>query len=152
LRTAELFAVLEAPAAVAGFNDIAMVRKPVEQRSGHYRIAEGVRPFGEGQIGGHNDRGAPISLQARIDETRLRNCPGSEDKVKRDLEEMHALSLRRITGRDPLRPVDSGPADQAPLLAPVDDEPREPPSKYGAHDAAKPSPNPNFRRCGSVSH
>jgi hypothetical protein len=53
----------------------------------------------------------------------------SEDKVKRYLEEMHALSLRRITDRDPLRSVDSAPADQALLLAPVDDEPREPPSK-----------------------
>ena len=53
-------AVLEAPAVVAGLDDVAMVREPVEQSGGHLRIAEHGGPFAEGEVGGDDDRSAFI--------------------------------------------------------------------------------------------
>jgi hypothetical protein len=46
---------LEAPAVVSGFDDIAVVGQPIEQRGGHLGVAEHARPFTEGEIGGDGD-------------------------------------------------------------------------------------------------
>src|ERR1051325_1123387 len=51
-------AVLEAPALVAGFDDVAVMSQPIQQCRCHLGIAEDARPFGEGEIGCDNDRGA----------------------------------------------------------------------------------------------
>jgi hypothetical protein len=51
---------LEAPTVVAGFDDVAVVGQPIEQRGGHLGVAEHARPFAEGQIGGDDDRGALV--------------------------------------------------------------------------------------------
>jgi hypothetical protein len=40
-------AVFEAPALVAGLEDLAMVREPVQERGRHLGIAEDARPFAE---------------------------------------------------------------------------------------------------------
>ena len=50
-----LSAVLEAPAVVAGLDDVAMVGQAVEKRGGHLGVAEHARPFSEGEIGGDDD-------------------------------------------------------------------------------------------------
>ena len=49
-------AVLEAPAVVAGLDDVAVVSETIEQRSGHFGIAEDARPFAEGEICRDDDR------------------------------------------------------------------------------------------------
>ena len=49
--------VLEAPAFVAGLDDLAMVCEAVEERGGHLGIAEDGRPLTERQVGGDDDRG-----------------------------------------------------------------------------------------------
>jgi hypothetical protein len=43
--------VFEAPALVAGFEDVAVMGQPVEQRRGHLGVGEDARPFGKGEIG-----------------------------------------------------------------------------------------------------
>ena len=48
-------AVLEAPALVAGLDDVAVVSETIEKRGGHLRVAEDARPFAEGEIGGDDD-------------------------------------------------------------------------------------------------
>lgn len=53
-----LRAVFEAPGLVAGLDDLAVMREPVEQCRGHLGVAEDGRPFAEGQIGGDDDRGS----------------------------------------------------------------------------------------------
>ena len=45
-------AVLEAPAGIAGLDDIAVVGEPVEHGGGHLGIAEDLGPVGECQVGG----------------------------------------------------------------------------------------------------
>jgi hypothetical protein len=40
----------EAPAVVAGLDDIAMVRQAIEQRGRHLGVGEDARPFAEGKI------------------------------------------------------------------------------------------------------
>jgi hypothetical protein len=49
-------AVLEAPALVAGLDDLAMVREPVEERGCHLGVAgEHAWPLAEGEVRGHDD-------------------------------------------------------------------------------------------------
>src|SRR5208283_1595754 len=49
-------AVLEAPAFVAGLGDVAVMGEAIEQGGGHLGVAEHRRPFGEGEVGGDDDR------------------------------------------------------------------------------------------------
>jgi hypothetical protein len=49
-------AVLEAPALVAGLDDFAVMREPVEQSRGHLGVAEHAGPFAEGEVSGNNHR------------------------------------------------------------------------------------------------
>src|SRR6516164_9675231 len=53
-------AVLEAPALVAGLDDVAMVSEAVEEGCGHLRVTEHARPIAEGEVGGDDDRGALV--------------------------------------------------------------------------------------------
>lgn len=46
-RGCQSFSGLEAPAAVAGFDDVTVMDQAVEQRSGHLRVAKDRRPFVE---------------------------------------------------------------------------------------------------------
>jgi hypothetical protein len=59
-------AVLEAPAFVAGLDDIAVVSEAIEQRGRHFRIAKDARPFAEGEVGGDDDRGALVFVGAML--------------------------------------------------------------------------------------
>src|SRR5712691_4932589 len=61
-------AVLEAPALVAGLEDVAVVGEAVEQGGGHLGVAEDARPFGEGEIGGDEDRGTLVETADQVKE------------------------------------------------------------------------------------
>jgi hypothetical protein len=43
---------------VAGLDKVAVVSEAIEQRRGHFGIAEHARPFAEGEIRGDDHRGA----------------------------------------------------------------------------------------------
>ena len=60
-----LFAVLEAPAVVAGLDDVAVVCQAVEHGGGHLGVAEYLRPIGEGEIGRDQQRGILVKLLIR---------------------------------------------------------------------------------------
>src|SRR3546814_12193361 len=53
--------MLEPPALVAGLDDVAVMGEPIEQRGGHFGIAEHGRPFAERQVGGDDDRGVFVT-------------------------------------------------------------------------------------------
>ena len=61
-------AVLEAPALVAGLDDLAMMGETVEQRGGHLGVAEDGWPFAEGEVGGDDDRGALVEPAHEVEE------------------------------------------------------------------------------------
>src|SRR5208283_4076875 len=61
-------AVLEAPAFVAGLDDVAVMGEAVEQRGGHFRIAEDARPFSECEIGRDDDRGALVEATDQVEQ------------------------------------------------------------------------------------
>ena len=63
-----LDAVFKAPAVVAGFDDIAVMGEPVEQRGGHLGVAEDGRPFPEGQVGGDDDRGLLVKAADQVEQ------------------------------------------------------------------------------------
>ena len=48
-------AAFEAPAVIAGLDDVAVVGQAVEQRGRHIGVAEHTGPFAEGEIGGDED-------------------------------------------------------------------------------------------------
>jgi len=47
----------EAPAFVAGLDEIAMVGQAIQHGGGHLGVAENFRPFGKCEIGGDQQRG-----------------------------------------------------------------------------------------------
>ena len=61
-------AVLEAPALVAGLDDLAMMGETVEQGGGHLGVAEDRRPFAEGEVGGDDDRGSLVEPAHEVEE------------------------------------------------------------------------------------
>ena len=48
-------AVLEAPAIVAGLDDVAVMGEAVEERGRDLWVAEDAWPFAEGEVGGDDD-------------------------------------------------------------------------------------------------
>jgi hypothetical protein len=47
--------VLEAPAVVSGFDDIAVMCEAIEKRDRHFGVCEDAWPFAKGEIGGDDD-------------------------------------------------------------------------------------------------
>jgi hypothetical protein len=60
--------VFEAPACIAGFDDIAVMGQAVEHGCGHFGVAEHLRPIGEGEIGGDEQRGVFVELADQVEE------------------------------------------------------------------------------------
>ena len=59
---------LEAEAVVSGFQDVAVVRQPIEQGGGHLGVAEDIGPFGEAEIGGDDDAGSFVKLAEQVEQ------------------------------------------------------------------------------------
>ena len=60
-------AVLEAPAFVARFDDVAMMGQPVEHGRRHFGVAEDLGPIGEGEVRGDHDRGVFARIRRMAD-------------------------------------------------------------------------------------
>ena len=60
--------MFEPPAFVAGFEDVAVMRQPIQQCGGHFGVAEYRRPFGKRQIGGDDDRGAFVEAADEVEQ------------------------------------------------------------------------------------
>ena len=61
-------AVLEAPAVIAGLDDVAMMRQAIEHGGGHPGIAEYLRPIGESQIGGDQQRRVFVQFADQVEQ------------------------------------------------------------------------------------
>jgi hypothetical protein len=61
-------AVFEAPAGVADLDDVAVMGQPVEHGGGHLGVAEDLRPIGEGEIGGDQQRGVLVELADQMEQ------------------------------------------------------------------------------------
>src|SRR5262245_2155551 len=61
-------AALEAPAVVAGLDDVAVMGQAIQQGSGHLCVAEDAGPFTEGEIGGDEDRGALVQPADKVEQ------------------------------------------------------------------------------------
>ena len=63
-------ALLEPEAVVAGFDDVAAVSEPVEQRRRHLGVAKDVAPFPERQVRGHDQRDTLVELADQVEQQR----------------------------------------------------------------------------------
>jgi len=61
-------AAFEAPALVAGLDDLAMVSEPVEQRCRHLGVTEHRWPFAEREVGGDDDRGLLVKSADQVEQ------------------------------------------------------------------------------------
>ncbi len=59
---------LEAPALIAGFDDVAVVREAIEQRCRHLGITEDAGPFAEGEVRCDDDRGALVEVADELEQ------------------------------------------------------------------------------------
>ena len=60
--------VFEAPAGVAGLDDVAVMGQAIEHGGSHLGIAEDLGPIGEGKIGGDEQRGVLIGLADQMEQ------------------------------------------------------------------------------------
>ena len=58
--------MFEAIAVVSGLDDMAVVRKPVEQGGCHLRITEDAGPFCEAEVGCDHNAGALVQLAQQV--------------------------------------------------------------------------------------
>jgi hypothetical protein len=87
--------MLEAPAVVAGFDHVAMVREAVEQRRRHLGVAEDARPFAEGEVGG-DDHGRALVESADEMEQQLTASLGDRQIAK--FVEHDKVEARQVIG------------------------------------------------------
>jgi len=85
-------AVFEAPAFVAGLDDLAVMGQPVEKRGGHLSVAKDARPFAEGEIGGDDDQGALIEAADQVEQQLATGL--SEGKISKFVEHDEVLAVR----------------------------------------------------------
>jgi len=84
--------VPEAPRRIAGLDDMAVVRQPVEQRRGHLGIAEDGGPFREAQVGGDHHACALVQLRQQVEQQRAARL--AERQVT-ELIEDHQVHVRQ---------------------------------------------------------
>src|SRR3546814_13956405 len=61
-------AVFEAPAVIAGLDDIAMMSDAIEERGGHLGIAEHGWPLPEREVGGDDNAGLLVELADQMEQ------------------------------------------------------------------------------------
>jgi len=61
-------AVFEAPALVAGLDDVAVVGQAVQHGGGHLGVAKNLRPVGEGEICRDQQRGVLVELADQVEQ------------------------------------------------------------------------------------
>ena len=92
-------AVLEAPAFVAGLDDVAVMREAVQESGGHLRVAENAWPFAESEIGGDDDRGAFVETADHVEQEL---SAGLREGEIAKLVEDDEVEAREIVGQPPL--------------------------------------------------
>lgn len=120
--------MLEAPAVVAGLDDIAMVGDVVEQRGGHLGITEDGRPLAEGEVGGDDDRGLLVEF---ADQVEQQLPTGTGERQIAQFIEHHEIEPAELGG------YGTGLADAGFLLKPGNkvDRVEVAPAGAGADDA-----------------
>ena len=89
-------AVLEAPALVAGLDDLAMMSETVEQGGGHLGVAEDGWPFAEGEVCGDDDRSALVEPAHEVEEQLPAGL--SEGQIAEFVEDDEVAAYELICG------------------------------------------------------
>ncbi len=126
-----LGAVLEAPAVVACFDDIAMVGEAVEQCSGHLWVAEDTRPFAEGKIGGDDHRGTLVEpadgveqqLPAGLGERQIAELVEDDEVQAGEIIGKPSLAAGPPLGLEPVDQIDG--VEEASARSGADTAPRD---------------------------
>ena len=80
-------AAFEAPAVVAGLDDVAVVGQAVEKSGGHLGVAEHAGPFTERQIGGDDDRRSLVEPADKVAmDTELAQLQRNITRIRREIQ------------------------------------------------------------------
>jgi len=98
-----------------------MMRETIEQRGGHFGIAEDARPFAEGEIGRDDDRGALVEaadqveqqLPAGLGEGEIAEFVEDDEVEAREIVSEPPLTARSPLGFEPVDEID-GVEEAAP--------------------------------------
>src|SRR5208282_4289168 len=109
-------AVLEAPALVAGLDDVAVMGEAIEERGGHLGIAEHARPFAEGEVGGDQNRGSLVEpadeveeeLSAGLGEWQIAELVENDEVHAGEIVGDPALAPGARFGLEPIDKIDGG--------------------------------------------
>ena len=92
----------EAPAVVAGLDDVAVMGQPIEQRGRHLGVAEHAGPFAEGEVGCDDDRGALVEPADEVEQKLTAGlCKGQISELVQD-DKVHP---GQMLGKPPLPSV-----------------------------------------------
>ena len=92
-------AVLEAPALVAGLDDVAVMGQAIEERGGHLGVAEDGGLLAEGEVGRHDDGSLLVEPADQVEQELAAGL--SEGQIAELVEEDEVLA-REIVGHAPL--------------------------------------------------
>ena len=100
---------LEAPALVAGLDDVAVVGEAVEERGRHLGVAEDGGPFAEVEVRRDDDRGALVEAADQVEEQLAAGLrEGEIAELIQDQEVEAAEDVRRpasTIGLEPMAPA-----------------------------------------------
>jgi len=85
---------LEAPALVAGLDDVAVVGEPVEERGRHLGVAEDGGPFAEVEVRGDDDRGALVEAADQVEQELAAGL--GEGKVSQFVEDQEVETAEDV--------------------------------------------------------
>jgi len=97
-------AALEAPAVVAGFDDVTVMGQAIEQCGRHLGVREDARPFTEGEVGGDDDRGALVEAADEVEQELAAGLGEGQIAEFIEYDEVHAGEM---IGEPPLPSVAS---------------------------------------------
>jgi hypothetical protein len=117
-------AVFEAPAFVAGLDDVAVVGEAVEERRGHLGVAEDGRPFTEGEVGGDDDGGLLVETADEVEEQLTTGL--GEGKVAEFIEN-DEVQAAEVVGNAACRPARASASSLLTRSMTLKNRPRAPP-------------------------
>ena len=98
-------AVPEPVGVVAGLDDVAVVRQPIQQRRGHLGVDEDVGPLGEHQVGRDHHAGVLVQLRQQVEQQRPAGL--AEVVAQFDLDPIAPLAaLKEMRARSKNPPLD----------------------------------------------
>jgi hypothetical protein len=93
-----LFPLFEAVGIVPGFEDVAVVRNPIQQCRGHLGVSKDLHPFAKAEIGGDDQGRFFVELAAEVEE---QSATGGGEREIAEFVKDYGVDLDEVPGEGP---------------------------------------------------